>query len=59
MAILIAPRALRSIWGVGILAVLLHAVVDYPFARLGVSIWWFALFGALLSFQPREGSLIK
>jgi O-antigen ligase len=39
--------ALRSVWGLGILAVFLHALVDYPFARLGVSAWAFLLIGAL------------
>jgi O-antigen ligase len=51
LAIFIAPRALRSIWGVGILAVFFHASVDYPFAKLGVAAWVFALIGALLSQQ--------
>jgi len=39
--------ALRSVWGLGIPAVFLHALVDYPFARLGVSAWAFLLLGAL------------
>lgn len=39
--------ALRSVWGLGILAVFLHALVDYPFARLGVSAWVFLLLGLL------------
>src|SRR5262249_11435831 len=29
-------RGIRSIWGFGVSAVLLHALVDYPFARPGV-----------------------
>lgn len=36
-------RAWRSRWGIGLIAVLLHATVDYPFARLGQAVWWFAL----------------
>jgi O-antigen ligase len=56
LAIFIAPRALRSIWGVGILAVFIHALVDYPFAKLGVAAWVFALIGALLS---QQGSFRK
>lgn len=39
--------AIRSVWGLGVIAVFLHAVVDYPFARLGISIWVFLLLGAL------------
>jgi O-antigen ligase len=49
LMIFVARRALRSIWGVGILAVLVHALVDYPFARLGVAAWVFALCGGLFA----------
>jgi O-antigen ligase len=35
--------ALESIWGIGLIAICLHALVDYPFARLGVCGWYFAL----------------
>jgi O-antigen ligase len=63
LAIFIAPRALRSIWGVGILAVFIHASVDYPFAKLGVAAWVFALIGALGSqrdsYKKEQGSLKK
>ena len=49
LAALIARPAVRSIWGLGVLAVFLHALVDYPFARFGVSAWAFLLIGALFS----------
>ena len=39
--------ALRSVWGLGVPAVFVHASVDYPFARLGISMWVFLLIGAL------------
>ncbi|MBV9405357.1 MAG: O-antigen ligase family protein [Acidobacteriaceae bacterium] len=39
--------AIRSVWGIGALAICLHALVDYPFARLGVCGWYFALVGML------------
>lgn len=45
--------ALRSGWGIGVIAICLHAVVDYPFARLGVCGWYFALL-ALLSVVPAK-----
>jgi O-antigen ligase len=35
--------AVASVWGVGLIAICLHAIVDYPFARLGVCGWYFAL----------------
>lgn len=40
--------ALESGWGVGVLAVFLHALVDYPFARFGISAWGFLILGALV-----------
>lgn len=39
--------AIRSVWGIGVIAVCLHALVDYPFARFGVCGWYFALIGIL------------
>jgi O-antigen ligase len=35
--------AIESVWAVGLIAICLHAIVDYPFARLGVCGWYFAL----------------
>jgi O-antigen ligase len=40
-------RAARSIWGLGVVATLVHAGVDYPFARFGVAVWFFVLCGML------------
>jgi O-antigen ligase len=34
-------------WALGIFAVMLHALVDYPFPRAAVSGWMFALLGAV------------
>jgi O-antigen ligase len=50
--------ALRSVWGIGVLALYLHALVDYPFARLGTSAWFFVLCGMLAtqSGMPRRSS---
>ncbi len=39
--------AIRSSWGIGLIAVCIHALVDYPFARLGVCGWYFCLLGML------------
>ena len=43
--------AIRSGWGIGVIAICLHALVDYPFARFGVCAWYFA-FVAMLSAAP-------
>jgi O-antigen ligase len=48
----LARPAIRSIWGVGVVAVFLHALVDYPFARHGVAAWVFVLAGALCRSAP-------
>jgi O-antigen ligase len=53
----IAPRAIRSVWGLGICAVFLHALVDYPFERLGVAVWAFILIGILLGTTEKSSSL--
>ena len=47
--------AYRSGWGLGLVAVCLHATVDYPFARLGVCGWYFALIAMLaVRREPRR-----
>jgi hypothetical protein len=46
--------AIRSIWGLGVVAVALHALVDYPFARFGVCGWYFALLGVLALWREGE-----
>jgi O-antigen ligase len=35
----------RSIWGIGLAAVMMHAWVDYPLVRLGLGSWWFTMLG--------------
>jgi len=47
LAIWIVPRALRTVWGSGLIAVFLHCLVDYPIQRIGVAIVFFALLGAV------------
>jgi O-antigen ligase len=41
------PTAIRHPWGLGLVAVMLHAFVDYPFPRPAVSGWMFAMLGLL------------
>jgi len=53
-ALAVAAPAARSVWGLGILAALLHALVDYPFARFGLTAWNAALMGALSVAEVRE-----
>jgi O-antigen ligase len=39
------PAAIRNPWGLGLIAVLLHACLDFPFPRAAVSCWLFAMLG--------------
>ncbi|MGA9670261.1 MAG: O-antigen ligase family protein [Terracidiphilus sp.] len=41
------PLAFRHPWGLGLVAVMLHACVDYPFPRPAVSGWMFAVLAVL------------
>jgi hypothetical protein len=34
-----ARPALRSIWGIGVIAVFVHAAFDYPFSRPAIGAW--------------------
>jgi O-antigen ligase len=48
--------AFRSVWGLGVVAVFLHAIVDYPFSRPALGSWTILIL-ALLSFTasvPRD-----
>jgi hypothetical protein len=51
--------AIRSGWGIGLIALCIHALVDYPFARLGVCGWYFCLLGMLsvVRVQPEQGDV--
>jgi hypothetical protein len=42
------------VWGIGLLAMCIHAAVDYPFARLGTCGWYFALAGMLSARNGHE-----
>jgi O-antigen ligase len=47
--------AVRSVWGIGVLSVFLHALVDYPMQRLGLAAWVFVFLGALAAaHEPRS-----
>jgi O-antigen ligase len=52
--VLCLPAAVRSIWGLGIIAVFLHSLVEYPFVRLGLAAWIFVLIGALQAYSQNR-----
>ena len=51
--------AIRSVWGIGVIALGVHALVDYPFARFGVCGWYFALVGMLAVTAAGEKTGVK
>jgi len=48
------PFVLRCPCGIGLLAIMLHACVDFPFSRPAVSAWIFALLGVLYAARRIE-----
>jgi O-antigen ligase len=48
------PSAIRNPWGLGLLSIMLHACVDFPFPRPAVSGWMFMLLALLYSAQRAE-----
>jgi O-antigen ligase len=56
VAVVLARSAARSLWGLGLMAVFLHAFVDYPFQqRPALSAFFFAMAGALAA-EPRASA---
>ena len=54
------PTAVRNPWGLGLIAVMLHACVDYPFPRPAVSGWMFLILALLyMARMPEETSQRK
>jgi len=45
--------AFRSVWGLGVVAVFLHAIVDYPFSRPALGSWPILIL-SLLAFRAAE-----
>ena len=48
------PAAVRNPWGLGLIAIMLHACVDFPFPRPAVSGWMFAMLGLLYMARKPE-----
>jgi O-antigen ligase len=46
--------AIRSIWGIGVLAVLIHALFDYPFSRPAVGAWPILVLSMVAVNQPTK-----
>jgi O-antigen ligase len=53
----VAKPAAQSIWGLGVLSVMVHSFVDYPTREPALLLLWFALAGALARFEGRDSAL--
>ncbi|MGB8845689.1 MAG: hypothetical protein WCC73_08405, partial [Terracidiphilus sp.] len=53
------PTAIRHPWGMGLIAVMLHACVDYPFPRPAVSGWMFAMLAVLYMAQAADRQRLR
>ncbi len=42
-----AVWAVRSVWGIGVLSVLLHSLIDFPMQKPALALWFFVLLGGL------------
>jgi len=52
------PEAIRNPWGLGLIAIMCHACVDFPFPRAAVSAWMFAMLALLyMARMPEESHL--
>jgi O-antigen ligase len=54
LALWLVRPAVRTGWGIGVLGCFLHGMVDYPFARFGISAWVLILIGMLAATEVRE-----
>jgi O-antigen ligase len=54
---MVLPAAVGSLWGIGLLSVWVHCLVEYPLQqRPGIAAWFFALLGVLAAGRlAREG----
>ena len=50
-------RAFRSVWGLGVIAVFLHAMVDYPFSRPALGCWAIVVLAMLAA--PRDDTKVE
>jgi hypothetical protein len=48
------PAAIRNPWGLGLIAIMLHACVDFPFPRPAVSGWMFVMLALLYMARLQE-----
>jgi O-antigen ligase len=50
------PRAVRTVWGIGVVAIFVHCLVDYPIQRAGVALVMFSMLAAVASAGATKGA---
>jgi O-antigen ligase len=59
LTISLAGPSIRSIWGLGLLAVMIHSFVDYPTRDFAIESLWFAFAGAMTKVEIRRSGSEK
>ena len=54
LTIWLAKPSLQSVWGMGVLSVMIHSYVDYPLRDPAIAFLWFTLSGALTGIEGRR-----
>jgi O-antigen ligase len=55
LAVMVVPAAVRSVWGIGLLSVWGHCLVEYPLQqRPAIGAWFFVLLGLLAASRRRS-----
>lgn len=54
IAIWSLPKAFKTVWGVGLIAVFVHSMVDYPLQKPVLDLWMFTLLGTLAAETGRS-----
>jgi hypothetical protein len=54
LVVWIAKPAIQSVWGLGVLSVMVHSYVDYPIREPALSFLWFAMAGAVSQFDGKH-----
>ena len=54
VAVWSVPRALKNPWGIGVVAVFAHSLIDFPLQDPLIAIWLFGLLGILAAERPAD-----
>lgn len=58
LVVRLAKPAIQSVWGLGVMTVMVHSLIDFPLREPALSFLWFALAGAVSQFD-RSGTRMR